>query len=545
MAAPSCSLIDCLDDEGEIEPERFAAFQRNVLQDMDEIDEWVDLLHEEELTERGANQKEDAKTVSSVRSKRTVKKRGTLLYRDTDGSVKTLSWDKSIWALNYLQNPQPNNSKWNEKFRKRFRMAYESFIELSIIVEGNPQFNRWKSKDAVGMKAAPIRLMLLGAFRYIGRGWTFDDIEEATGVHEETHRQFFHVFIEWGSTVLFDEWVNPPDSTVDLMNHTAEYSCAGFNGCIGSVDATHVAMERCSHWLWQSNKGFKLNAPSRTYNIVVNHRRKILSTTSGHPAGWNDKTLQLFDEFLVSLQHHGSLDDNVFWLFEYNTPEETDIQMVQYRGAWIMCDNGYLHWPTLVPPFKDWRHIRETRFSHWLESMRKDVECTFGIMKGRFRILKAGVRVHGVEKVDRIWKTCCALHNFLLDRDGLDEKWMEGELSMWETEAMANHEIDVHDRSFAMQRLLNAEDYMRYDSSGMGPGTDVTGNDDDTDIEPLQHVGGKTYERGKVNESGVRVVRELDHKYFKERLVEHFHICFMKQNIIWPSRRNRIMEEDL
>jgi hypothetical protein len=29
-------------------------------------------------------------------------------------------------------------------------------------------------------------------------------------IHEETHCQSFHVFIEWGSTVLFDCYVNHP-----------------------------------------------------------------------------------------------------------------------------------------------------------------------------------------------------------------------------------------------------------------------------------------------------------------------------------------------
>ncbi len=66
--------------------------------------------------------------------------------------------------------------------------------------------------------------------------------------------------------------------------------------------------------------------------------------------------------------------------------------------------------------------------------MRKDVECTFGILKGRWRILKAGVRVHGVEQVDKIWLTCCAFHNWLLDIDGLSEEWKEGipVISDWE-----------------------------------------------------------------------------------------------------------------
>jgi hypothetical protein len=48
--------------------------------------------------------------------------------------------------------------------------------------------------------------MVLGAFRYLGRGWTFDDIEENTGISQETHRQFFHAFIEVRSTILYKKY---------------------------------------------------------------------------------------------------------------------------------------------------------------------------------------------------------------------------------------------------------------------------------------------------------------------------------------------------
>ena len=55
--------------------------------------------------------------------------------------------------------------------------------------------------------------------------------------------------------------------------------------------------------------------------------------------------------------------------------------------------------------------------------MRKDVECTFGILKGRFRVLKTGIPLHGIEVCDKVWYTCCALHNFLLEEDNLSERW--------------------------------------------------------------------------------------------------------------------------
>ena len=44
----------------------------------------------------------------------------------------------------------------------------------------------------------------------------------------------------------------------------------------------------------------------------------------------------------------------------------------------------------------DWKQRRRKRRA-LVESMRKDVECTFGIMIARWRILKFPIQVHGTK----------------------------------------------------------------------------------------------------------------------------------------------------
>ena len=56
--------------------------------------------------------------------------------------------------------------------------------------------------------------------------------------------------------------------------------------------------------------------------------------------------------------------------------------------------------------------------------MRKDVECTFGILKGRWRILKVPMPFHTKREVDNVFFTCCALHNMLLEHDGKLDQWV-------------------------------------------------------------------------------------------------------------------------
>ena len=49
--------------------------------------------------------------------------------------------------------------------------------------------------------------------------------------------------------------------------------------------------------------------------------------------------------------------------------------------------------------------------------MRKDVECTFGILKKRWRILNNGLEYRDMRVCEKIFVACCWLHNFLLEEN--------------------------------------------------------------------------------------------------------------------------------
>ena len=48
----------------------------------------------------------------------------------------------------------------------------------------------------------------------------------------------------------------------------------------------------------------------------------------------------------------------------------------------------------------------DTKWSKWLESVRKDVECFFGILKGRLRILKIPIIFCKKSDIDNTFFTC-------------------------------------------------------------------------------------------------------------------------------------------
>jgi hypothetical protein len=444
----------------------------------------------------------------------------------------------SPWYLMYVKCPMLNVPKFHTQFRRRFRLPYAQFIQfVSGAKENNwfPRWSKWNSKS-------PLELLILGGLRYLGRGWTFDDLKESTMISAEVHQNYFHQFISVGSEILYPLYVSVPQTQEDINDHMHEFNLAGFSGCIGSTDATHVAIEKCSYRLRNNHLGGKQHLTTRTFNLTVNHRRLILSTSIGMPGQWNDKTVVLFDEFvrgqyeglniialflilaLLIVTNNflfflclGKLHSDIkFPLFEYDPAG--NVITTEYTGSWLIVDNRYLKWLTTVSPFKVTALEKERRWSHWLESLRKDVECTFGIMKGRWGILKTGIWLQGVEVADKIWKTCCALHNWLLEVDGLDGEW-DGHISMHDARDVLNH------IPFALQRLHEGWDPRTYDASGLGPGDDRL----DVEVEMRANVPATLIRN-------CRTVHCLSLNAFRSKLIDHFGIMFKRHQLVWPQR---------
>jgi hypothetical protein len=137
----------------------------------------------------------------------------------------------------------------------------------------------------------------------------------------------------------------------------------------------------------------------------------------GHPGSRNDKTIVKTDEFLQKIKNKEILHDVEFQLFRQ------DGTSFLVLGAYLLTDNGYARWRMMQCPIKSSFNISELMWSTRLESVRKDVECTFGILKIRFRILGGSVNFHDQWKVDNVFVACCILHNMNLTEDENNLVW--------------------------------------------------------------------------------------------------------------------------
>jgi hypothetical protein len=237
------------------------------------------------------------------------------------------------------------------------------------------------------------------------------------------------------------------------------------------------------------------------------------------------------DAFISGICNGNNLQDNDFELLDHD--REGNVITAKYKGVYVIVDSGYLQWSCTVPPFTITSDIDKIRWSKWLESMCKDVKCTFGILKGRWRVLKSGIRLQCVKQVDNIWLTYCTLHNWLLEIDGLNAEWSEVSMpvSDWEGKLGDTNLEGIRHKTvpWSLVCLSQLLDPRTLDLSGMGPGNNVVcekhiqpDEDDNTNNDGVD---------------GVRRVKNNSLKIFWWKLVNYFKILFSRNEIKWPERR--------
>ena len=186
------------------------------------------------------------------------------------------------------------------------------------------------------------------------------------------------------------------------------------------------------------------------------------------------------DDAITELRDQNSYLANIKWkTFDRNGNTK------EHKGSYYICDGGYHNWQCLIPPFK--HQVPGTDLSYWshhIESMRKDVECVFGILKKRFLFLKHPIRFHNPQHIQNTFVTCCALHNILLDFDGYDD-WEVRDID-WVPD-VDHTNLEKRSKELAQKSSINCESYTR--SERRRNNTDAVQEEDDDNGQENEHNG--------------------------------------------------------
>jgi hypothetical protein len=295
-------------------------------------------------------------------------------------------------------------------FRENFRIPPSFFDNIvQWFVE-----NRWTTRayDVFGQPSVPLELKILACFDMLGRGVPAATPAGLIGCDAKTIQVFFLQFCLLCTLHLATIHIKFPSTVSEIRQNVETYAEENLPGCMGSVDCVHVPWPKAlaSQRSWFVGKE---GVPTVAYQVIVNHKRKILSVSMPHPGAHNDKTIASMDPAL-----HAMRTLQIFITYAWQAV--TAVSNATIYGVYLICDGGYHLWRILQRCNVVSSDPKMMFLMNRISSARKDVECTFGIVKARFRILKYPILCQELSDVNNIFTTCCVFHNLLLSYDSGD-----------------------------------------------------------------------------------------------------------------------------
>ena len=343
------------------------------------------------------------------------------------------------WGKN-LRDPeiQRSGTQLGRKFRRRFRVPFPVFEH---IVHQCKLVNLFGTIHE-GKVRIPIEFKVLISLRILGRGNCFDDVEEFSNIPESTIHSIFHQFVHAFVHHFYDIYVTPPTGD-RLFKVKSMYEQLGLPGCKGSMDCTHLPWDKCPESLKILCTG-KEGEPTIAFNCIVDHTRLIHYCSEAFVGSANDQTISHNDSHTMAYANDEYADEVFYILLE-------DGSLQKCEGGWLLVDGGYPKLSCYIDGCKDRISHEQVLWGEWMESVRKDVECTFGILKQRFRILKNPIQYHDHNFIENIMRSCCIIHNMLLLYDGISIDDWEGNVNWTTLHPDANvNELQQNDIEYAL-----------------------------------------------------------------------------------------------
>ncbi|XP_052622715.1 uncharacterized protein LOC128127999 [Lactuca sativa] len=89
-----------------------------------------------------------------------------------------------------------------------------------------------------------------------------------------------------------------------------------------------------------------------------------------------------------------------------------------YKYSYYIGDGIYPDYSTLMKAYSVPRSEKEIFFTKKHESMRKDIERAFGVLKQTWHVVKYATRLWDKERIKRMVLACIIMHNMIIKDEG-------------------------------------------------------------------------------------------------------------------------------
>jgi len=343
-----------------------------------------------------------------IRQRRRRRRRTNRLFRIE--SVKTSCWYRNFTrpgVTRELTHELSSSDRFGD-FRQFFRMPLSKVEMLTntLIDRGYVPTPRTKFRQAEFRERT--ELLVMSAIYLLANGAAFRSCRTMCGICTSEVRKFFYRFLH-AIVDMKEEYIYMPRNITELSHVSSSYADVGLPGCCGSMDVVHIKWGNCPSGDYNRAKG-KEKFPSLGFQCLTDFNRRIISIYGPHFGTRNDMDIVKTDTNVDAVRTNRLFRDAKWKYFDEDGRERLE------RGMYLICDNGYLRWPTTICPFtRTNKSSAEGFFSTNIESVQKDVECTFGILKKRWKVLNNGFYQHDIKHCEKIFITCCVLNNYLSD----------------------------------------------------------------------------------------------------------------------------------
>lgn len=173
-------------------------------------------------------------------------------------------------------------------------------------------------------------------------------------------------------------------------------------GMIGSLDVSQIQWDMCKKSLHGQFQG-KEKIRTVALEAVADHNLWFWHASFGYPGSLNDLNVLGLSPLIEKMTHELLLLERE--CVPYSISGEN------FEKLFLLVDGIYPTWSRFVKTVGFPVTPMQKAFSAWQESVRKDIERAFGVLKKRFRVLKNGVRAHILERINDQVITCVILHN--------------------------------------------------------------------------------------------------------------------------------------
>ncbi|XP_049766313.1 uncharacterized protein LOC126095580 [Schistocerca cancellata] len=200
------------------------------------------------------------------------------------------------------------------------------------------------------------------------------------------------------------------DLSKDLWLASAErfHKRANFPHCVGAVNGKHIRIVKptSSGSLYYNYKNYF----SILLLAVCDSTYKFLFIDVG-AYGKSSDSIVFRNTVLNNKLQDGTLD--------LPAPKQLSLSFERPTPFMLVGDEGFGMSKFILRPYGGkYLDIKKRVFNYRLCRARRYIECTFGILANKWRIFYRPLDVK-LDVAESIVKTCCLLHNFVRDRDGI------------------------------------------------------------------------------------------------------------------------------